>query len=263
MTRILHRAERAIKEAVNAGPEGQIVSVGFGSTAAINHLQRIVGTALPPATREMFFSLVREHAGAERAADLERFIEARRPVVFIGPYEHHSNELTWREGLCTVVVVRLGRDGGIDLAHLEELLRDPRYSAGCASARSRRPPMSRAAVAHAELAAMLHRHGAMACFDYAASAPYVRIDMNPPPGPAGEDARLDAVFISPHKFLGGPGSSGILVFNERIYRKDLAPSTAAGGPSPTSAGGAMISSTMSRSGRRPGRPASFRRSRPR
>ncbi|MCK7525706.1 MAG: aminotransferase class V-fold PLP-dependent enzyme [Ignavibacteriales bacterium] len=178
----------------------------------------------------MFFSLVREHAGAERAADLERFIGSRRPVVFIGPYEHHSNELTWREGLCTVVVVRLGRDGGIDLAHLEELLRDPRYLGrmriGSFSAASNVTGLISPV---RELAAMLHRHGAMACFDYAASAPYVRIDMNPPPGPAGEDARLDAVFISPHKFLGGPGSSGILVFNERIYRKDLAPSTSGGG----------------------------------
>lgn len=230
MTRILHRAERAIKEAVNAGPEGRIVSVGFGSTAAIDRLQRIVGTALPPATREMFFSLVREHAGAERAADFEGFIESHRPVVFIGPYEHHSNELTWREGLCTVVVVRLGRDGGIDLAHLEELLRDPRYLGrmriGSFSAASNVTGLISPV---RELAAMLHRNGAMACFDYAASAPYVRIDMNPPPGPAGEDARLDAVFISPHKFLGGPGSSGILVFNERIYRKDLAPSVSGGG----------------------------------
>ncbi len=230
MTRILQGAERAIKEAVNAGPEGRIVSVGFGSTAAIDRLQRIVGTALPPATREMIFSLVRGHLGAERAADLERFVESRRPVVFIGPYEHHSNELTWREGLCTVVTVRMTRDGGIDLAHLEELLTDPRYLGrpriGSFSAASNVTGLISPV---RELAATLHRHGAMACFDYAASAPYVRIDMNPPPGPAGEDASLDAVYISPHKFLGGPGSSGILVFNERIYRKDLAPSTSGGG----------------------------------
>lgn len=230
MTRVLHLAEAAIKEAVNAGPAGRIVSVGFGSTAAIDRLQRIVGTALPPATREVLFSIVRERLGAERSADLERFIESRRPVVFIGPYEHHSNELTWREGLCTVVAVRLSRDGGIDLAHLEELLRDPRYLGrpriGSFSAASNVTGLVSPVT---ELAAMLHRHGAMACFDYAASAPYVRIDMNPPPGPAGEDARLDAVFISPHKFLGGPGSSGILVFNERIYRKDLAPSMSGGG----------------------------------
>jgi selenocysteine lyase/cysteine desulfurase len=230
MTRILRQAERAVKDAVNAGPGGRIVSVGFGSTAAIDRFQRIVGTALPPATREILFSLVREHAGAAEAAGLERFVAARRPVVFVGPYEHHSNELTWREGLCEVVVVRMGADGGIDLARLEELLRDPRYAGrlriGSFSAASNVTGLISPV---RELAAMLHRHGAIACFDYAASAPYVRIDMNPPPGPGGEDPSLDAVFISPHKFLGGPGSSGILVFNERVYRKDLAPSLSGGG----------------------------------
>lgn len=230
MTRVLRQAERAVKDAVNAGPGGRIVSVGFGSTAAIDRFQQIVGTALPPATKEMLFSLVREHAGGEKAGDLERFVEARRPVVFIGPYEHHSNELTWREGLCTVVVVRMGPDGGIDLAHLEALLRDPRFLGrlriGSFSAASNVTGLI--SPVH-ELAVMLHRNGALACFDYAASAPYVRIDMNLPPGPDGEDPSLDAVFISPHKFLGGPGSSGVLVFNERVYRKDLAPSVSGGG----------------------------------
>ncbi len=230
MTRLLHCAEEAIKRAVNAGPDGRIVSVGFGSTAAIDRFQRIVGTSLPPATREILFSLVRRRFGAEGAADFENFMESHRPVVFIGPYEHHSNELTWREGLCTVVSVRLNGEGGIDLAHLEELLRDPRYLGrlriGSFSAASNVTGLISPV---RELAVMLHRHGAMACFDYAASAPYVRIDMNPAPGPGGEDPRLDAVFISPHKFLGGPGSSGILVFNERIYRKDLPPSLSGGG----------------------------------
>lgn len=230
MTRVLHQAERAVKEAVNAGAGGRIVSVGFGSTAAIDRFQRIIGTALPPATRELLFSLVREQAGGPKAADLERFVEARRPVVFVGPYEHHSNELTWRDGFCEVVVVRMGPDGGIDLAHLEELLKDPRFAGrlriGSFSAASNVTGLISPV---RELAVMLHRHGALACFDYAASAPYVRIDMNPTPGPEGEDPSLDAVFISPHKFLGGPGSSGILVFNERVYHKDLPPSVSGGG----------------------------------
>ncbi len=230
MTRVLRQAERAVKESVNAGPGGRIVSVGFGSTAAIDRFQRIIGTALPPATKEMLLSLLREHAGAGKAADFERFVEGRRPVVFVGPYEHHSNELTWRDGFCEVVVVRMGADGGIDRARLEELLRDPRYHGrpriGSFSAASNVTGLISPV---GELAGMLHRHGALACFDYAASAPYVRIDMNPPPGPDGEDRSLDAVFISPHKFLGGPGSSGILVFNERVYRKDLAPSVSGGG----------------------------------
>jgi selenocysteine lyase/cysteine desulfurase len=80
-----------------------------------------------------------------------------------------------------------------------------------------------------EIAALLHRHDAIACFDYAASAPYVGIDMNPPAGKYKGDASIDAVFISPHKFLGGPGSSGILVFNETLYHAELPPTVAAGG----------------------------------
>jgi selenocysteine lyase/cysteine desulfurase len=80
-----------------------------------------------------------------------------------------------------------------------------------------------------DIARLLHRHGAHACFDYAASAPYVEIDMNPPRDPDGGDPSIDAVFISPHKFLGGPGSSGVLVFNERLYPRDLPPSVAGGG----------------------------------
>ena len=231
MTRLLHQAEAAIKTAVRAGTGGRIISVGFGSTAAIDRFQQIVGTALPPATRQLLFGLVREYsAGCARAGDFERFLGPRRPLVFVGPYEHHSNELTWREGLSEVAVFRLNADGGIDLAHLEELLRKSddsgRLRIGSFSAASnvtgRLSPV-------AEIAALLHRHGALACIDYAASAPYVAIDMTPPPFPGGGDASLDAVFISPHKFLGGPGSSGILVFNERVYHRELAPSVSGGG----------------------------------
>ena len=231
MTRLLQQAEAAIKRAVRAGPGGRIVSVGFGSTAAIDRFQRIVGVTLPPATRQLLFGLVREFsAGCAGAGDFERFLGPRRPLVFVGPYEHHSNELTWREGLSEVAVVRLDDDGGIDLGHLEELLRKSdgsgRLRIGSFSAASnvtgRLTPV-------ADIAAMLHRHGALACVDYAASAPYVAIDMNPAPLRGGGDASLDAVFISPHKFLGGPGSSGILVFNERVYHRELAPSLSGGG----------------------------------
>ena len=79
-----------------------------------------------------------------------------------------------------------------------------------------------------KISSLLHAHGAIACFDYAACAPYVEIDMNPPAS-GDEDPSIDAIFISPHKFLGGPGSSGVLVFNERIYHRELPPSFSAGG----------------------------------
>lgn len=230
MTCLLEQAERAIKDSVNAGPDGCIVSVGSGATGAIDKLQQIVGVALPPATRQNLKAMLRGLLGDAADERFTEYLHQRQPVVFVGPYEHHSNEISWRENLATVVEVNLAADGGIDLGHLERLLQEPDYQGrmriGSFSAASNVTGML--SPVH-EIAMLLHAHGAMACFDYAASAPYVEIDMNPPPGKYPGDASLDAVFISPHKFLGGPGSSGVLVFNRSIYHSELPPSVSAGG----------------------------------
>jgi len=224
-SRLLHEAERAIKRAVNAGPHGRLVACGTGATGAISKLQQLLGIAIPPATRAMLDGQLEAFLGPERAREFEAWRRARQPVVFVGPYEHHSNEISWRQGLATVVAVDLADDGGIDLGHLERLLQDPAYAGrpriGSFSAASNVTGMRTDVAA---IAALLHRHDALACFDYAASGPYVAIDMNP-----GGDGWLDAIFVSPHKFLGGPGSSGILVFNDRLYRRELPPSVAGGG----------------------------------
>ena len=230
MSRLLHEAELTIKRAVNAGPNGRIIACGTGATGAIDKLQQILGVSLPPATRKVVGDQLREFMGDEPFEAFRRFQQAHQPVVFVGPYEHHSNEVTWRQGLATVVEVNLTDDGGVDLVHLERLLREPEYLGrlriGSFSAASNVTGM-RSPVR--EIARMLHAHGAYACFDFAASAPYVDVDMNPPAGRDGGDPSLDAVFISPHKFLGGPGSSGVLVFNERLYQRDLPPSVGGGG----------------------------------
>ncbi|MGD8383795.1 MAG: aminotransferase class V-fold PLP-dependent enzyme [Lysobacterales bacterium] len=230
MTCLLREAEAGIKRLVNAGENGRIITVGSGATGAIDKFQQLIGVALPPATRQMLCNLMVETLGKDETEVFNAALEAHQPVVFIGPYEHHSNEISWRENLTTVVTVRLTDDGGIDLEHLEELLRDPRYDGrqriGSFSAASNVTGM--VSPVH-EIAALLHRYDAIACFDYAASAPYVPIDMNPPEGRYDGDAQLDAIFISPHKFLGGPGSSGVLVFNERLYHRELPPSVSAGG----------------------------------
>lgn len=219
MTRLLHRAEQGIKDALNAGEDGRLVAVGTGSTAAIDKLQQILGVALPPATRERITACMTPE-GKQR-------LRERAPVVFLGPYEHHSNEITWRQGLAEVVSVPLDHEGGIDLAVLERLLKDPRWQGrlriGSFSAASNVTGLL--SPVHA-IAALLHRHDALACFDYAACAPYVTIDMNPAGRP---DEALDAVYLSPHKFLGGPGSCGLLVFNRRLYREELGPTVAGGG----------------------------------
>ncbi len=230
MTQRLYEAEQIIKGAVNAGPQGRIIACGTGSTGAIDKFQQLVGIACPPATRQMLFGILGDWLGVGELDAITYFVKACSPVVFVGPYEHHSNEVTWREGLATVVKVQMAADGSIDLAHLEALLQEPAYQGrlriGSFSAASNVTGMI--SPVH-EIARLLHRHDALACFDFAASGPYVHIDMNPPHDPDGGDPSLDAVFISPHKFLGGPGSSGVLIFNERVYQRHLAPSVGGGG----------------------------------
>lgn len=230
MSRLLEQAATAIKESVNAGPNGKLIALGTGSTAAIHRFQQIIGVALPPVTGEYLVRWREQFFGRTTAEKFEDFMRQERPVVFVGPFEHHSNEITWRESLAEVVTIALAADGGVDLEDLEQKLQLPQYRGrkliGSFSAASnvtgRRTPVH-------SIARILHAHGAMAAFDYAACAPYVPIDMNPDPGPEGGDPSLDAIFVSPHKFLGGPGSSGVLVFNERIYHQDLPPSVGGGG----------------------------------
>ena len=220
MTRLLHDAERRIKRHVNAGPGGKLFAVGSGSTGALKKLQEIIGVYVPPVTRERLV-LVAASAGL----DLEAAASALKPVVFIGPYEHHTNELMWREAWAEVRVVGFGPDGMMDLEALERGLADPaiagRTRFGSFSAGSNITGLRTRVY---DVARICHRHGAPVFFDFAAVAPYVKIDMN-------RDAAssFDAIFFSPHKFLGGPGSCGILVMNERLYRRDLPPTTAGGG----------------------------------
>lgn len=230
MSQLLHEAEDAIKSSVNAGPDGRVVACGTGATGAIDKLQQIIGVALAPATRQNLLDMLDSSNSKFGSEDFRNLVAAKQPVVFIGPYEHHSNEISWRQCLATTVAVRLDSCGNIDLAHLEDLLQAPEYQGrlriGSFSAASNvtgiRSDVRR-------IACLLHKYDAIACFDFAACAPYVDIDMNPEPTSAEEDPSIDALFISPHKFLGGPGSSGVLVFNERIYHSELPPSVSAGG----------------------------------
>ncbi len=232
-TQLLHDAERLIKKAVNAGRNGCVIACGSGATAAIDRIQQLVGIKFPATSRVQLCELMVRSLGQEKVDAFNAFREEHQAVVFVGPYEHHSNEVSWREGMATVVEVDLDENGGVCLEHLELLLQQERYLGrtriGSFSAASNVTGMKSDVRA---IARLLHKYDALAFFDYAASAPYVEIDMNPPSGsskgPAG-DASIDAVFISPHKFIGGPGSSGILVFNSSLYQGKLSPSVAGGG----------------------------------
>lgn len=230
MSQLLADAESIIKGSVNASDKHCIIACGDGATASIYRLQQILGIALPPATWSGLEAQLKQFLSPEDHVAFIEQLERHRPIVFVGPYEHHSNEISWRSGFATVVEVDLDAEGGIDLQHLQRLLQDPQYQQrlriGSFSAASNVTGMR--SDVH-RIARLLHRHGAIACFDYAASAPYDKIDMCPIEHDQGEDSSLDAIFISPHKFLGGPGSSGVLIFNERLYKKRLTPCIAGGG----------------------------------
>ncbi len=180
---------------------------------------------VPPAGKDMFEGLLRAGLTADGYDELEQRMRAARPVVFVGPYEHHSNEVSWRECFAEVVEIELTRGGLLDLADLEAKVTRPqlagRRKIGAFSAASN---VSGVKTPVYEVARILHAAGALAFFDFAASAPYDAIDMR-------RDAQssFDAVYFSPHKFLGGPGSCGVLIFHKGIYRADLPPTVGAGG----------------------------------
>ncbi len=227
-TEMLHQAERIIKRTVNGDERTRIVATGTGATGAIKRFQEIAGIYMPPATKawlkEQADRFGKENASSDPAGFLA-FIHRNRPVVFVGPYEHHSNEISWRESIAEVHSIALAADGGIDLEDLERKVSDDafdgRLKIGTFSAASNVTGIKTPVY---DVARILHRHGALACFDFAASAPYVEIDMN-----RDDESFFDAVFFSPHKFLGGPGSTGVLLFNRRVYRDDLPPTFPSGG----------------------------------
>ncbi len=230
MTALLHDAEHAIKRAVNAGPKGKIIFTESGTTGGIAKLLQILGVYWPPATRERIGEvlkscLIRNPAGTDCNQALHDYLHDHKPIVFVGPYEHHSNEIMWRQTLCEIVEVPLNDAETLDLGKLEDLASDPRYAGrlkiGSFSAASNVTGLLTPVY---EVASILHRHDALACFDFAACAPYVAIDMN-----RDDEAYFDAIFLSPHKFLGGPGTSGILIFNSDIYPAHLPPTVSAGG----------------------------------
>ena len=229
MTSIFHDSEQKIKDFVNAGEDGRIIFTGTGATGAITRLLQILGLFWPPATEnriKKYLDICKE-SGKNIQCDnfLHHYMKKHQPVVFVGPYEHHSNEIMWRHTLCEVVEIPLDDEGYLNIEILKKSLKEEKYSnrekIGSFSAASN---VSGIKTKVYEVAKILHQNGAIACFDFAACAPYVNINMN-----KDSESYFDAIFLSPHKFLGGPGSSGLLVFNEKIYNRNLPPSIPGGG----------------------------------
>ncbi|MGV8967557.1 MAG: aminotransferase class V-fold PLP-dependent enzyme [Cellulomonas sp.] len=204
-----HDARAIVRETSGAGEDTAVIFCGAGCTAAIDKLVGILQLRLPPGLDETFN--LGTHIPPEQ-----------RPVVFIGPYEHHSNELAWRETIADVVAIGADAVGHIDLVELAaELTRtaDRPLRIGAFSAASN---VTGILTDTAAVATLLHRHGALAFFDYAAAAPYVDIEMDGPPGPEGSPpdpaTAKDAVFLSPHKYIGGPGTPGVLLVRRDLVR---------------------------------------------
>ncbi|WP_327356098.1 aminotransferase class V-fold PLP-dependent enzyme [Streptomyces sp. NBC_01304] len=182
-------ARAIIRQAIGGDERVAVIFTGSGATGAINKLITILGLHRAPA--------------------------GRRAVVFVGPYEHHSNELPWRESTADVVPIREDAEGHIDLVHLEAELvrhRDRELRIGTFSAASNVTGIISDTDAVSDL---LHRHGALAFWDFAAAGPYLDVAM------AGDAGRFDqpwkdAVFLSPHKFIGGPGTPGILAVRREL-----------------------------------------------
>ncbi len=203
-TRFREDARRIIRDAVGGDESHAVIFCGSGMTGAIDRLVNVLGLRIP-APLEDRYNLS------------ERIPPDERPVVFIGPYEHHSNELPWRESIADVVAIDEDLDGHIDLDHLKRELKahaERPLKIGSFSAASNVTGIISDVAA---ISRCLHEHGALSFWDFAAAAPYVGIEMRSPEAEPDDPYNYkDAVFISPHKLIGGPGTPGVLV-----ARKDL------------------------------------------
>lgn len=199
MTKAYQRSHQMIKQFVNAGPNDVIITAGFGMTSVVNKLMRILSL---------------KGCGGRDEPCMKNI---ERPVVFITHMEHHSNHTSWFETMAEVVMVEPDGDLLVDLEDLRRKLdqyRDRKFKIGsftaCSNVTGVRTPYHR-------MARLMHEYGGLVFIDFAASAPYMKIDMHP------DDPmeKLDAIFFSPHKFLGGPGSSGVLIFDKAMYTAEV------------------------------------------
>ncbi|UCG40320.1 MAG: aminotransferase class V-fold PLP-dependent enzyme [Acidimicrobiia bacterium] len=202
-TRFREEAREIIRRCFGATDEHAVLFTGSGSTGAIDRLVGVMGLRVPSELEDRY------GFGAS-------IPDEQRPVVFIGPFEHHSNELPWRESIADVVQIHEDRDGHIDLDELERQLvahADRPLKIGSFSAASNVTGIISDTTAISKL---LHEHGALSFWDFAAAAPYVGIEMRSPEG--GNLDYKDAVFVSPHKLIGGPGTPGLLVARKDLFR---------------------------------------------
>ena len=208
MTKAYHKARHIIKNHVNADANDILITDGTGMTGVVNKFQRILGLKVP-----------------ENLKDFIKIPAEKRPIVFISHMEHHSNQTSWLETIADVVVIPATEDGLFSIENLADLLTTYKHRpfkiasiTSCSNVTGIRTP-------YHEVAKMMHQHNGLCFVDFACSGPYVPIDMHPAKD---SESYLDAIFFSPHKFLGGPGTSGVLIFNKKLYQ-NLVPDNPGGG----------------------------------
>ena len=200
MTLAYHQAHKIIKEHVNASKDDVIITAGSGMTTVICKFQRLLGLKIP-----------------EQLVDYVNLPEELRPVVFTTHMEHHSNQTTWIETIADVVVINPNDDGLVDVTDFKlklEKYKNRKLKIGAFTAASN---VTGIETDYYKLSKMIHQYGGYSFIDFACAAPYVKIDMHPDD----PEAKLDAIFFSPHKFLGGPGTPGVLIFDSKLYHNKV------------------------------------------
>jgi len=206
MTYAYHIARKIIKEHVNASEDDILITTGARMTGAINKFQRILGIKLN-----------------ENLIENTAVPEEKHPIVFVSHMEHHSNQTSWLETTAKVKIIGADPNGLPSLDNLKRLLEEHKHNPIKIAAVTACSNVTGIRTNYQEIARLMHEHNGLCFVDFACSGPYVTIDMHPD-----GDYYLDAITFLPHKFLGGPGTSGVLVFNKKLY-KNLVPDNPGGG----------------------------------
>lgn len=207
MTLAYHEARNIIKRHVNANSNDVLITTGSGMTGVINKFQRILGLKV-----------------TESLKNYTNVPEELKPIIFISHMEHHSNQTSWLETIADVEVVPCNEEGLICLKNFEKCINKHEHRkikiasiTSCSNVTGIKTP-------YHQVAKLIHQYNGLCFVDFACCAPYVDINMHPEI----EEEYLDAIFFSPHKFLGGPGSAGVLIFNKKLY-KNTVPDNPGGG----------------------------------
>ncbi len=197
MTKAYHEAKDIIRKHVNSNENDVVITSGFGMTGVVNKFQRILGLK----------SCDTIHKGKCTHENKEK------PIIFITHMEHHSNHTSWYETYADIIILKSDNEGRVDLEEMEKIVSKYSHRQKIIGSFTACSNVTGVTTKYHKMASIMHKYGGLCFIDFAASAPYVDIDMHP----ENKDEALDAIMFSPHKFLGGPGSSGVLIFNKDLY----------------------------------------------